>query len=376
MDPMGHDTKTEFFLNFPEALSSVEMRRKVKSTDGYVNWEVVLHMVPHASRTGKGVLLNLEAVAFSPNSLRPYTKKFVYASWLLKSKGAPDLCDNCRRAGYTACGEGYDYCDRSVGQIFRKRSTGMSVTRVESTLTLAEGPLCNNFLFKMSNVEVADSSFGTGTHDGRTCRFLVIEVTLRHFKSDEDVGAPNVQAAASIVSTNLQAMLDSGALSDVSFLVGDEEVKAHRVVLGAASDVFKAMFETDTQDSRTGRIHVEDSQADAFRAMLRCLYTGAMPAWTEEDDDFLMGVLNLAEKYNLGPLHEECQRRILCTMSVDNVVERLKAVNILSPSMVPLLADPFVRSHFSEILSTEEWTAFMKDDVHLAAQVMYNAMKR
>ena len=67
----------------------------------------------------------------------------------------------------------------------------------------------------------------------------------------------------------LRAMLDSGDLSDVTFLVGGTEVKAHSQILGAASDVFEAMFQHDTQDRRTGRITVQDVDASAFKEMLR-----------------------------------------------------------------------------------------------------------
>ena len=66
-----------------------------------------------------------------------------------------------------------------------------------------------------------------------------------------------------------QAMLSSGSMSDVKFLVGGEEIAAHSQILGAVSDVFQAMFTVDTQDRRTGRVTVWDAQPVVFREMLR-----------------------------------------------------------------------------------------------------------
>ncbi|XP_034251392.1 speckle-type POZ protein-like [Thrips palmi] len=344
----GQITTSDFTLSCADALSSLEMKRTLTSSDNHVKWEVTLSMSPDPAVTGQ-YELNLEAAAMTTDENDPPQKKFVHATCQLVSK---TMCSNCRRSyGYATCA----YCP-----------AGLLVT----------GPLRNSFYFSLRSVKVPASCIQQVANGRSQMRCLPVTVNLCHFKTVEEV--PKLSADGSHVVESLKALLDSGELSDVTFVVGGEEIKAHSQILGACSDVFKAMFQHDTLDRRTGRVTVADDIPEAFKEMLRCVYTDSKPAWTkgEHADTFLMGLLFLAEKYNLGTLRGQCQRRILYTMSVGNVVGRLKALDVVCPDMVPLVADPFVRTHLSEILASASWAAFMKESVSLAADVMYLAMKR
>lgn len=58
--------------------------------------------------------------------------------------------------------------------------------------------------------------------------------------------------------------------------------------------------------------------------MCRCVYTDTQPVWEGMDDDSLLELLHLAEKYDLKKLRHDCQQRVMSTMEVDNACERLK----------------------------------------------------
>ena len=74
---------------------------------------------------------------------------------------------------------------------------------------------------------------------------------------------------AESVCSSLDALLDSGLLSDVTLCAGGEDIPAHRNILACRSAVFRAMFETDCWESSTGRVQVTDLRPGVVKHLLR-----------------------------------------------------------------------------------------------------------
>jgi hypothetical protein len=99
---------------------------------------------------------------------------------------------------------------------------------------------------------------------------------------------------------------------DVVFLILDEEgivegqVKAHKMILCQASDIFQAQFsgpfaEMNKQENGVTQVEIRDSSLIAFQAMIRFIYSGKCP-WaieTSENLAVLFQLLCLADKYLL-----------------------------------------------------------------------------
>ncbi|KAL3076944.1 hypothetical protein niasHT_040171 [Heterodera trifolii] len=102
---------------------------------------------------------------------------------------------------------------------------------------------------------------------------------------------------------------DEEEAADVHFLVGEgdgkETVPAHKVILKHASDVFEAMFRFDSQNANAQNasancpVVVPDVEAEAFKVMLRFIYTGDLSAL---NGDNAMALLYAAIKYNVPGL--------------------------------------------------------------------------
>ena len=85
----------------------------------------------------------------------------------------------------------------------------------------------------------------------------------------------------------MEALLNDETLSDVTFVVGDARIPAHRVILEARSQYFRAMLSSGFREGQepaykrartsgqeeAADITIGDTTPEAFRALLRYLYT-------------------------------------------------------------------------------------------------------
>ena len=79
------------------------------------------------------------------------------------------------------------------------------------------------------------------------------------------------------VSTHFGSLLSSEEFSDVTLVVGSEELKVHRLVLSARSPVFNTMFQVDMREKSTNRVEITDIELPVVQEMLTFIYTGNSP---------------------------------------------------------------------------------------------------
>uniref|UniRef100_A0A914HQN0 Uncharacterized protein n=1 Tax=Globodera rostochiensis TaxID=31243 RepID=A0A914HQN0_GLORO len=109
----------------------------------------------------------------------------------------------------------------------------------------------------------------------------------------------------------MKHLLDTGNGADVHFLVGGGDEKellpAHKLILMAASDVFKAMFPFDARNRDSSEeikaVEVPDVEVGAFKAMLSFIYADDLSGL---NGDNAIAVLYAAKKYNLPELVNSC----------------------------------------------------------------------
>ena len=92
---------------------------------------------------------------------------------------------------------------------------------------------------------------------------------------------PDLDPADSTIALDFGCMLDSGARSDVEFvLASGKRVAAHRQILAARSEVFLRMFSGGYMEGTTedAGIAVSDIEDDVFQAFLKFVYTGIVDA--------------------------------------------------------------------------------------------------
>ena len=145
---------------------------------------------------------------------------------------------------------------------------------------------------------------------------FICEVEYGHvLPVDPPANLPN-----SNIGNDYLRLWESGENADVTFIVQDVEIKAHKTVLIARSSYFRTMFSTNMNESSSGKINVPDADPSAFRSMLEFLYGGSSP---KDLGIVAMDLFAIADKYDMRELAELCEAYILDNINADNVIDAL-----------------------------------------------------
>jgi speckle-type POZ protein len=128
-------------------------------------------------------------------------------------------------------------------------------------------------------------------------------------------------------------------LPDVTFVVEQTEIPAHRLVLAMRSPVFAAELLGDMRESTARRVRVDDMRASTFRAMIRFIYTDELPIKAIRNDAsqrackdkcaakrrvaMACDLLAAADRYDLEKLRLMCEEVLYESMDAASVVPTL-----------------------------------------------------
>ncbi|XP_072034862.1 BTB/POZ domain-containing protein 17-like [Amphiura filiformis] len=108
---------------------------------------------------------------------------------------------------------------------------------------------------------------------------------------------------------NITVFFNSPELSDVTLKIGTKRFYAHKFVLAVNSEVFRAMFsESAWMESKQKDVSLEETEecSDVFGDFLKFLYSGRVTV----NNDNLVALYRLADKYNVRGLHASCEQFI------------------------------------------------------------------
>ena len=116
----------------------------------------------------------------------------------------------------------------------------------------------------------------------------------------------------------MEALLNGAALADVTFVVGDIRFQAHRAILAARSEYFRAMLTSGFSEGQgiAHEIAIRDTTPEAFVALFRYLYTDEL----RFADEHVLEVMRKARELSLERLYIICTQRVRQTVSLYNVV--------------------------------------------------------
>ena len=155
------------------------------------------------------------------------------------------------------------------------------------------------------------------------------------------------------LAADISRFLTSSSNEDVTFIVGQREFPAHKLILAARSPVFAAMFEQEPLN----RIEIAEIQPDIFEALLRFICTDQVDNLTEETSKALLAA---ADRFSLDTLKWNCEEFLKQILTTANCCELLLLARSLEAINLKKSAIREIRCSAEEVMKTEEWKNLKK----------------
>ena len=161
------------------------------------------------------------------------------------------------------------------------------------------------------------------------------------------------------ITNKITKFLTDQALTDVTLECEGKKFEAHKLILAAASPVFKAMFKEGTKEHRDNYVNIQDIDSDVFDVFLRFLYSGQV----DQLDEMFLDLFTAADKYDVQPLREICIRHMASNISVDNALGVLALAERHSIEETKSLVLQFIKTNFADVLKPNSWSSLLA--IHL-----------
>lgn len=158
---------------------------------------------------------------------------------------------------------------------------------------------------------------------------------------------------------DLAGLLQSGLYADITFVLGDTEVKAHRAILAARGVNMGAMPRSNQ------RVVIKDVEPGILKRLLEFLYTGKAPS----DPQVAMKLLAVADKYNVDDMKEHCGRVISQNLCVENAADCAALAVRHSCDCLMESSIRFIMAHFNEVMDTYGWRCVRNMDPDIAMTI-------
>ena len=156
------------------------------------------------------------------------------------------------------------------------------------------------------------------------------------------------------LSAHIGALFLNDEYSDVTLLVGGQSFRAHKVILAARSEYFRALLYGGMRESQSSEIELVDTPLTAFKHLLRYIYTGQMRLGNLRDD-LILDILGLAHQYGFEDLESAISDYLRSVLSIHNVCFIYDTASLYQ--LRPLIASchTFMDRHATEVIRHESF---------------------
>lgn len=119
----------------------------------------------------------------------------------------------------------------------------------------------------------------------------------------------------SSLALDLKSLVNDSTFSDVTFLVENREIHAHRAILSARCDHFRAMFTSGMKETNEKVVEIPAVRYDVFYEVLNYIYTDKVDKLTAE---MAIDVYIAADLYTLDLLKDKCEAAVQSQINFEN----------------------------------------------------------
>lgn len=120
-------------------------------------------------------------------------------------------------------------------------------------------------------------------------------------------------------------------------------------ILAAYSEVFEKMFDSmfDLNETENNKVIIEDIEYEVMYTLVKFMYTTKIEF---ENFDFALDVWTAADKYNVIPLKQVCERCLVLNVENENAVLALQyAIKFKMPKLLAKASELVSRASESEL---------------------------
>ncbi|CAL8120782.1 unnamed protein product [Orchesella dallaii] len=158
------------------------------------------------------------------------------------------------------------------------------------------------------------------------------------------------------MAAELGKMFTDSIATDITVTTGKESFKAHKTILIARSTVFAAMFDVDMREKEMNSLEISDFDWEVVKGMLEHLYSGQTEAMVERAPE----LLEIAEKYNLPSLKEDCEYSISENLKMQNAAVILVLAHTHNAPYLKQKTIDFINMNRDELLKDKGFKETMK----------------
>lgn len=149
--------------------------------------------------------------------------------------------------------------------------------------------------------------------------------------------------------------------SDVTFIVEGERLPAHRVILAARSDYFRALLYGGLSETNLNEITLQTPLV-AFKALLKYIYSGNM-SLSEMTEENILDTLGLANQYGFADLEMAISDYLHGVLSLDNVCAILDAARLFRLDELTNVCHAFMDRNAPDILKHDTFHTLSQDSL-------------
>lgn len=154
------------------------------------------------------------------------------------------------------------------------------------------------------------------------------------------------------LSEHIGSLYLNDSYSDVTLKVDHAYFQAHRVILAARSEYFRALLYGGMRESSECEVELKDTNVAAFKVLLRYIYTGKI-SLTNIKEDLILEILGLAHIYGFNELEESISEYLKAVLNPRNLCTIFGASHLFCLASLTEFCLEFADKHASEILSSD-----------------------
>lgn len=162
----------------------------------------------------------------------------------------------------------------------------------------------------------------------------------------------NIQHTA-LLASDLEQLLKKNDKADVTFIVENKRIQAHRMILAARSEYFKALLYGALMESKQDEI-VLKVQLKPFEFLLRYIYTGSLSLENVVQGE-LLEIIMLADLYGLIELKKAIGEYLCKKISTRNVCIFLRCSSLFQLASLYAACLKYMDEHAARVVLHESF---------------------